>query len=377
MNADVVVIGGGPAGAMTARSLAQRGRSVLVAEAAEFPRWKVCGACLGGLGVETLRAQGLGALLDEARAVRLVRTDVRWRGRTMRCPAAGIRVVSRRALDDALLDAARVAGVTVAMPTRAHIEHAGDAHEPARVVLRDDAGKRVVTTQAVVVACGLRTSRVDDDAEVHVQSRSRLGLGAIGTVRPAWCELGVLTMLVARAGYLGVVIDEAGAMTWGAAVDPAFVRACGSPHESAVAMCREVGVDDAAVPCDGWRGTPRLSRTTAAQTGRVYRVGDAAGYVEPITGEGMSWAIAGGALLGARLHAALETGRAHESWWGRELSRALGARKRRCAVVSRSVRSPMAMRAAMTLGRVLPTVRDVTVPRAIGAGPVAMDGVRA
>ena len=49
---DVVVIGGGPAGSVTARQLASRGCNVLLVDARQFPREKPCG---GGIQHRCLR----------------------------------------------------------------------------------------------------------------------------------------------------------------------------------------------------------------------------------------------------------------------------------------------------------------------------------
>src|SRR5262249_33511157 len=47
-----------------------------------------------------------------------------------------------------------------------------------------------------------------------------------------------------------------------------------------------------------WHGTPTLTRQPARPAGaRVLAVGDAAGYVEPFTGEGIGWAMASGAAV--------------------------------------------------------------------------------
>ena len=59
---DAVVIGAGPAGSMTARELARLGRKVLLVDKAAFPRGKVCGCCLSGSALTTLRSVGLGGL---------------------------------------------------------------------------------------------------------------------------------------------------------------------------------------------------------------------------------------------------------------------------------------------------------------------------
>ncbi len=64
INADVVVVGAGPAGSAAAAWAARAGRDVLVVDAAEFPRDKPCGDGLTPRAVAELRSLGLGDWLD-------------------------------------------------------------------------------------------------------------------------------------------------------------------------------------------------------------------------------------------------------------------------------------------------------------------------
>ena len=66
MTWDALVIGAGPAGSVTARELARRGRRVLLVDRATFPRSKVCGGCLNGAAIRTLERLGLGRVLEGA-----------------------------------------------------------------------------------------------------------------------------------------------------------------------------------------------------------------------------------------------------------------------------------------------------------------------
>jgi geranylgeranyl reductase family protein len=116
---DALVVGGGPAGASAAITLARAGRQVMVVDKARFPRDKCCG---DGLTADALRQLEALGLRPES-VPDWQRVDDAWvrgpSGHTVRFPLPTGRgtfaaVAPRAQLDAAVLDVARAAGVKVA-----------------------------------------------------------------------------------------------------------------------------------------------------------------------------------------------------------------------------------------------------------------------
>ncbi len=336
---DAVVIGAGPAGSMAALSLARRGIRTLMIDKASRGRWKVCGCCLGAVGTRALREAGLGHVVRDA--VPLESFVLAARGRRAALPLSGFTSISRDSLDRSLAEAAEDAGVRTLWNTSARALPSG------AVVLSDGTEVRA---GVVIDASGLQGQR---GAYGRVASTARIGLGL--TSHDAHCAPGELTMAVARGGYLGRVALPDGRVDFAAAVTPAFVRASGSPITALRAIWHNAGLDPTDIPDGPWRGTPALTRRHRAQDGRILRVGDAAGYVEPFTGEGMSWALLAASRIADDAMACVERG-PDASAWPRTVHNLLARRHARCRAVSAAVRSPMLVSAAILAANLAPRI---------------------
>jgi flavin-dependent dehydrogenase len=326
---DAVVLGAGPAGAVAARGIARRGRRVLLLDRATFPRAKVCGCCLNGSALATLAAEGLGDVARLGTPLRAARLSAG--GRTAAVGFAGGIAVSREELDFSLIEAATAAGVEF-RPGVVGKRVLGGVDTPAGPV----------AAAVVVVATGLAGD---------VARGSRLGGGVIAPdasgVRP-----GEVHMAVGRGGYVGAVRLPDGRLDLAAAFDAGFVKPSGGLGPAADHILREAGSRIRRVTDLSWKGTPALTRTPAAVAGPDWlAVGDAAGYVEPFTGEGMAWAVASGAAA-AGLAADWHPGRAAE--WGQFFRRRLRPRQRLCRLTAAGLRSPRLVAAAVRVLTVAP-----------------------
>ncbi len=290
---DAVVAGAGPAGTVCAYLLAQRGISVLLADKADFPRDKVCGSCLNGAALAALDAVGLGTLPARLGGVRLSAMQLRSRGHEATLPLPSGMALSRQAFDAALVCAAVDAGAVFLPQTEATLDPASSA--PRNIRLCAGGQSALVSAAVAVAADGLGGGFLKsiDGLAPLVAAHSPLGAGAVIEDASHDYAAGTIFMGCTPAGYLGVVRLEDGRLDVALALDRGQAQSAGGTKAAAVAILQKSGLPTPAGLADAtFCGTPYLTRRRrqVAAEGLLV-IGDAAGYVEPFTGEGMAWAM--------------------------------------------------------------------------------------
>lgn len=334
---DVVVLGAGPAGTMAARQLSRRSLRVLLVEKSRLPRLKVCGGCLGGAALDLLEQVGLGDLPLRCGGVTLRTIQLASGGRVAEFPVGRRIAISRQTFDDALVDEARQAGVIVCDDTHGQSSTATDRMF-RQVTLHRRGAEIVVMARAVLVATGLSPSA---HGATHASPRSRIGIGAIIDMLAGAAAADSLLMACGAHGYVGVAPVEGGRLDVAAAVDPRALAAARSPGSLAASILREAGLPPIiALETAAWRGTPLLTQRTRPLGGhRWLLIGDAAGYVEPFTGQGIGWALqsalSASALIAERLDHWAETA----DDWRRLYGRTILPNHRHCGVMTTLLRS--------------------------------------
>ncbi len=342
---DVVIVGSGPAGSMTALSLAACDLSILLVDRAHFPRYKVCGCCLNLAAIRTLEQAGLGILVDNGRARPLDSVDLFAFGRHANLSLAGGCAISRAAFDSALVDAALRRGIIFLPGVRAEFEAVESAG--CRIQLRAAQEAGSILARVVVCADGLGGGFLRNHPRFKpiTAKNSRVGLGCIYPDSIPGLRGGGIRMCIGREGYVGMVQLEDGTFDIAAAVDAdSSGKEGSSPADAVNSILSQAGVPEIpALAVQDWRGTPRLTRhRPSLGDERLFVVGDAAGYVEPFTGEGIAWALMSASLLAPLVRDAVDRWAPNllAEWHEIHGSR-IRRRQRVCRVVCRALRSPL------------------------------------
>ena len=352
---DVVVVGAGPGGSSAAYSLAARGVRVLLLDRAEFPRDKICGDGLTPRAVAALDEMGvLASLRPWARAVADVDVVAPDGGRvTATVPRPAMAVVRRFHLDDAIRRKAVDAGAAFEGGVRvdAVVPDAGGV----TVHAARGGGRAAYRARVAVVATGAsmalprrmgllpRPPATMLAARTYVdRAAARVEIRFAGVPLPGYGWIFPLTAESANAGIGFFPARRRGETPPARGACERFLHAVGTPREPIRSYPLRVDFPASPVWAD-----------------RVLLAGEAAGLVNPLTGEGIDYALESGRIAAEHAAAFVAAGGASGARFapaGAAYERALRRRFERLFAVCRmlrniSARPPLLNRLVRTAGR--------------------------
>ncbi len=275
---DTIVVGAGPAGSATAIRLARAGARVLLVDKARFPRDKPCG---GGLTLRAIRELPVSVEPVVEHVVDRIGFRLGY-GPHFERHGQGplIKMTQRLRLDHHLLEHAAAAGADV----RDGVAASDVVVDGRGVSIRVD-GERI-RSEVLVGADG-----------VNGRVRSGLGLGGSYVLAVA-LEGNVSHEVVGEDRYSGMAVLELGTIPGGYGWvfpkgDHVNVGVGGwesqgpSLRAHLAELCRRHGIPAGAVTSIRGHRLPLRRPGSAAAQGRALLVGDAAGLVDPLSGDGM------------------------------------------------------------------------------------------
>ncbi len=317
-DADVAVVGAGPAGSSLAIRLARAGVDVTLLDAQSFPRSKPCGDCLSPGATPLLRELGVLPELEGLGPGRLTGWRVRSPGGTWftgrfdpgrgRGPAAGLSL-PRRELDAALLNGARLHGARVLERTRA-VHVLRERGRAAGLRVRDGRGReRDLRARFVVGADGLRSSVARELGGIRRGSRRRIAL--VRRVRAPRGPERTGELRLGRDGVLGLAPVGGDRYNVTLVVPRSAARA--------VSRCREGYFRRRIRGYVSGRWSEETDPISEIEVTGPFEVkperlvapgallvGDAAGYFDPLTGQGIYRALATARLAARSIRRGLE-----------------------------------------------------------------------
>ena len=302
---DVIIAGAGPAGAVAATVLARGGARVLVLDRARFPRDKLCGDTINPGTRAVLLRLGLTRRFED-RALRIDGMIVTGeRGIAVRSEYGGDvhgLAILRRDLDAALVEEARAAGARVeegVLVRKPLIESDAGCTRVRGIVMAGRDGRDIRIPAPLVIAADGRRSRVCVALGIirHPARPRRWAIGAYFEGVEGITSLG--EMHVRSGRYIGVAPVPSGL------VNVCLVTANRDGFDDPAALLTRVIAQD-------WHLAERFTSARMAtrpvvmgplavdaveeSVSGLLLAGDASGFIDPMTGDGLRFAICGGEL---------------------------------------------------------------------------------
>lgn len=315
----VAIVGAGPAGSSAATFLAQQGARVTLLERGRFPRDKICGDGCSPRTLWMLERLGLGELSSSAEASPVDSVHVISPGGVVwnanippRFFSGKASVISRQVLDERLVQRAVQAGAELREGVRVEglerdgagitLRLRGDASLRADLVLGCDGSPSVVRRALGAPDFPKRESAFAVRAYYEGVRLSRPHSLAFYFEKDMLPAYGWIFPLSGGRANVGIGIRADKLASGGAKLPELMERFCASPRVAAeLAGARRVG------PVKGHH-LPFGSFAQHTTFDRALLLGDAAGFINPLTGEGIEFALESGAFAAEAVAEALASG---------------------------------------------------------------------
>ena len=365
---DVVVVGAGPAGSTAALAAldADPALRVLLLDRSDFPRDKCCGDGIAPHVLDVLRTVGAGDVADGWMPSR--RLELAHRGRrvvgALDRPAW---VIPRAVFDARLVDRAVAAGAELRRQRVASVQRVGhhvvvDGSIRAKVVVGADGAHSAVRSSLRMPPHRARALALRGYAPTPDRRRGMQVIRFGERRQPSYAWAFDRGDGLSNVGY-GELVGP-----------PDTAGATASPTRSLMLEQLEQLIPGAGTGGTAWRGhhLPLSGHRWHHPNGPTLLVGDAAGLVNPLTGEGIYYAVATGALAGRAAACAVAEGApaAAGAAYRSEVRRLLAAHLRHTWLVSRLARRPHVLRAGLRAAGRSPRVFDDLVEIGLGGGRV-------
>ena len=318
-DAEVIVVGGGPAGSATAILLAEAGHRVTLLDKARFPRHKACSEYINPSGAPLLERLGV---LDEMMRAGADRMDAmivhapngeRFTANYARAePGRAALGLSRHRFDHILLERAKDAGVEVI--ERAHVRDVIQEEGRVRGVEATIDGVRGVLRSSLVIGAdghhSVVSRRLDLDTPVPFLRKTGLtahyrgvsGLDRYGEMHIGHGLYGGLAILEDGLVNLTLVSSTKAVEGRAGSIEDFFQTSI----EAIPGIARKL---EGATRVGGIRGVGSMAHRARRTSGDGYLlVGDASSFLDPFAGEGIYDALKGATLAAPVASAALLAG---------------------------------------------------------------------
>jgi menaquinone-9 beta-reductase len=317
---EVAIVGGGPAGAAAAAILAGQGHEVVLLERAPRWRWRPCGVFTAPAAVAALRRLGLSEaeLARAANPVPAIRVETPG-GASFRLTYDGTGALAdsavgfdREVLDGALLDLARRRGVDVRLAAR--VEQVELGGETPKLTVADLEGRRTALRASVVVgADGLKSIVARAAGVARRPPFARRTAMTCHIARPTAEVPPEARMVVLRDGYVGLAPISGDRTNVGIVLGPSWSKRLQADGPRHVAMGILATTRSPEQPegrptiTDRLVGVHPVSAAVSRRAGDGWLlVGDAAGFLDPFTGEGLHRAFVSAELAAEAIHGVLD-----------------------------------------------------------------------